>query len=301
MSKLKNPLLSLDARGTLGEAVTFTRRRKTNLIEEKPIPTYRRTLAQVYQRWLYEDYAYLWRQQSLATQRQYASNGVRHHLTGFQYWMKYQLTNLPDILAWWKMDDNVGARTIDSSRNLHHLTIIGASPQAGVIGGAFLFDGINDYLRGPTASLAIGTSDFTFTGYFHTDKAGRTWIYEKRTGVFGTCIFIEGNVLKSQISDTSPRTEIVSATVVNSGVIFAFALTYDRDGNCQIYLNGVADGAAVDITAQSNSITTPLATLYVGVNAGLGEWFEDMIDDLRCYTRLLDQAEITRHAERRYP
>lgn len=301
MSKLKNPCLSLDAHGSLSEAITFTRRRKTNIVETKPIPAYRRTLPQVYQRWLYEDYAYLWRQQSLATQRQYAASGVRFHLTGFQYWMKYQLTNLPDILGWWKMDDNTGVVTVDSSRQGHDLTVIGASPQTGIIGGAFSFDGINDRLLGPKASLAIGTSDFTFTGYLRTTQVAKSYILHKHTWPLGVSIFIELNLLRTHFSDSGVRIETFSASAVNTGLIIPFAITYDRDANCQIYLNGVADGAPVAIAAQQGSVTAPLASLFVGCHNTLIQWFLDMIDDFRCYNRLLDQNEITRHAERRYP
>ena len=76
MSKQKNPLVSLGAKGTVGKTLTFQEHHGVKIARTKPIPAYRYTLPQAYQRWLYEDYAHYWTEQNEATRRLYAAAGV---------------------------------------------------------------------------------------------------------------------------------------------------------------------------------------------------------------------------------
>ena len=146
MAKTQTPFLSLGARGTVGGFLTTQKSGKATILREKPVPTDPYSLAQFYQRYLYQDYAYLWTQQSEATRQTYATAGSRHHLTGFQYWMKYHLTNLPDILAFYHYDPTSSAILIDYSRLGTHLTTIGATWNDLPFGKGYLhYDGINDY------------------------------------------------------------------------------------------------------------------------------------------------------------
>lgn len=177
MAKVKNPLLSLGARGKLGD-ITYLRRRHTDIAEKTPVLPYFLTLPAQYQRWLYQDYAYLWRQQDEATRKAYAAGGLRFHLTGFQYWMKYHLTNLPDLAAWWTLDEKSGATAHDRSRNANHGTILGASPTGGLIDGALRFDGLNDLVQIPSSpSLIQGTKSFTILAFINVDLSQGGAIY----------------------------------------------------------------------------------------------------------------------------
>ncbi|GAJ14702.1 unnamed protein product, partial [marine sediment metagenome] len=50
MAKLKKPLLSLGARGTIADTLTFQKRQGIDLVKRKPVPSQPRTLPQMYQR-----------------------------------------------------------------------------------------------------------------------------------------------------------------------------------------------------------------------------------------------------------
>ncbi|MBA7586890.1 hypothetical protein ES708_28897 [subsurface metagenome] len=154
MAKTKSPLLSFGARGTIADSLTFQKRNQGTIARTKPIPKDPYSLAQAYQRWDYQDYAYLWTLQSEAVKQTYRTRASRYHITGFSLWMREHLRDLPDLAGRWHLDEKAGAIAYDSSKQKHNLTIIGASPAPGLINGGFSFDGINDYLIAPaTGSL----------------------------------------------------------------------------------------------------------------------------------------------------
>lgn len=300
MGKPKAPLLSLGAQGTLGDAVTFTRRRGTNIIQEKPVPTYRRTLAQVYQRWLYEDYAYLWTQQSEATKRAYAASGSREHLTGFQYWMKYNLTNLPDIAGWWKLDREAGGITTDSSRNGNDGVIIGASPVTGLIADGLSFDGINDWVNcGNDPSLNITTEDFTIECLLNPPGLqNNTWISRFAVADGYICTLTADGFVRARLTTSGVSLRFWAAagyTAADFGQFRHFA--WRKRGTVGSILK---DG--VDITTFTN-VLQPMnpAVIDFGISPnGPWGWATGLMDNLIVYTRALDDTEILRHSERRY-
>ncbi|MBA7712379.1 hypothetical protein ES703_121353 [subsurface metagenome] len=147
MPKLKNPVLSLGATGTLAESITFTRRRKTNIVEKKPVPTYRRTLPQNYQRWDYEDGIFYWHALTDAQRQEWRSKATRYHMTGFAYFMRWYLLNLPDLLGRWHLDTVSAAQTPDSSKNTNTGTVFGASLTDGYIDHCLSFDGVDDFVK----------------------------------------------------------------------------------------------------------------------------------------------------------
>lgn len=146
MTKLNSPLLSLDAHGTIGNALTFQSSTRRKFAREKPKLPYSLTLAQQYQRWQYEDYCRLWHEQTQGVKDQYRTAGVPHHLTAFQYWMKVMLGTLPDIVCGYRMDERSGVLVPDFSRNAITLTKYGPVYTEGLIAEGLYFDGINDYL-----------------------------------------------------------------------------------------------------------------------------------------------------------
>ena len=301
MSKTKTPVLSLEARGSISDSLTFAKRRGVNIVEKKPIPAYRQTLPQMYQRWLYEDYAYLWRQQSAATKQEYASAGVRHHLTGFQYWMKYQLTNLPDIAGWWKLDDNLGATCIDSSRNQNTGTIIGASPATGLIDGCLDFDGINDYVNCGDSPSLRPTTAITILAFIRPRSWGNdgTIIRKGKFAIARTGYNLDID------NSTDFRFLLYNAKLVTFPVAgysldtwIALAATWETNTPLNLYINA-------DLKVSSAPWAGPIANdnqpCIIGREGLTDDEFDGLIDHVIIYNRTLDQTEITRHSLRRYP
>lgn len=301
MSKTKTPFFGLDAHGSVGGSITAQGLPKVTLVRTKPLPTYRYTLPQAYQRWLYEDYAYLWRQQSAATQSQYRSAGVRFHLTGFQYWMKDMLTRLPDIAAWWKYDINTLPTTPDSSRNSNTGTVIGASPDTGIIDQCFSFDGLNDRIDAPTT-----TSLDTLTG--------RTLIvFYKPPPFTGSLRFIEhhsflGGGMGDQIYLSNNANTFNLDVRNNAGWILSLVTPFTPDSwNCTGY---TWDGTNVLRYHQGLPYDIPralvldshwTATDFQIAHRALANWGLTLIDNVILFNRALDGTEMLRWSLRRYP
>ncbi|MBA7627795.1 hypothetical protein ES703_35264 [subsurface metagenome] len=97
MSKLKNPLCSLDARNTIGKAVSFVKRRGQNIAEKKPVVPDAKTLAQLSWRHMYQKAVALWHALSAAEKEDWESSARPKHMTGFAWFMSQALKPNPGL------------------------------------------------------------------------------------------------------------------------------------------------------------------------------------------------------------
>lgn len=155
MGKLKQPLFSLGAHGSLGDALTYQERHQQTFVRKKPTPRQPSTLAQIYHQWDYQDYASLWHSLSAAEKQQYESDARRSRITGFNLWMRNSLNDLPNLLLRAYLDEGEGAVANDSSRGGHNGTLIAPTWVDGRLGKALSFDGIDDFVNfGQSLDLA---------------------------------------------------------------------------------------------------------------------------------------------------
>ena len=301
MTKLKNPLLSFDATGSLGNAVSYTHRRGVSVAEKRPLLPYFLTLPVQYQRWLYQDYAYLWKQQSAATKQIFASSGVRHHLTGFQYWMKHQLTYLPDIIGMWYLDERTGFWTYDKGREGLDGVIFGATPATGRIGGGYLFDGLNDRIGLGQDARLRPTDVFSIEAFIWPEEIASN----TQDGVYsamdaGKYVFKFGLQAGGTIALNLRKDQVTEATATKAGTPAQqwshIAGTFNTV-QAKCYLNGVA-GVTKAVGWECQDVAS---NVYIGLNAVSARYFEGIIDHVILRNRVLDSTEIKRHAERRYP
>lgn len=301
MGLLKSPLLSLDARGTIGDTLTLQKRGQATIIRRKPTPAYRYTLPQAYQRWLYEDYAYLWRQQSVATKQRYATAGSRHHLTGFQYWMKVMLLTMPDIVGWWRLDEKAGAIAYDSSQNNNNGTIIGVSPATGLINGGYFFDGVNDKIvcpNPPSAALITLESCIYPTAYpFVEHGIFFKGLAPPATRAYSLKLTNTGNIIFYCYTGALQNVVTITAPISLNNWYHVLA-TYDGVNHSQIFVNDTLE------LNDFGTIAGPIVDLSTVFSLGAiwtGDWFKGYQDNSLIFNRVLDRTEITRHSKRRYP
>lgn len=111
MGKLKNPLLSLGAVGNLTKAITFRRRRKTNILEKYPVPEDTKSLAQLSWRHMYQKATALWHALSAAEKEEWESLARPKHMTGFAWFISQALKPNPGLylpLQGGTMSGNIG-------------------------------------------------------------------------------------------------------------------------------------------------------------------------------------------------
>lgn len=301
MAKTKTPYFSMGARGTLAGSITAQKRGSATIVRQKPLPAYRYSLAQAYQRWLYEDYAYLWTLQTAAIRQEYATAGVRFHLTGFQYWMKAWLTKKTDISAWYRLDSTPGATIPDYSAYKQPATVIGASSAPGAIGKSLYFDGLNDYLRSPLAVTTRLGTDYSFELLVKsTDPA----TFEDIAGWQVGAPWAAARLLLYQ------RFNWYSLSYSN-GVIFRNGkqiiptstdwqhIYIEVEGNTiRAYGNGILKYSATE--AWAPLISGIQFRIGGGIRGAIYYW-DGYADNPITYTGLLDTTLIPEHSARRYP
>jgi len=93
MAKPKTPLLSLGARGSIGDTLTFQKRGRITIARRKPIPTDLKTDLQLAQRQAYREAVAAWN--ALTPEEKEAYRGVYPGLTPYQCFMKITLLTPP--------------------------------------------------------------------------------------------------------------------------------------------------------------------------------------------------------------
>ncbi|MBA7587677.1 hypothetical protein ES708_29708 [subsurface metagenome] len=95
MAKPRSPLLSLGARGSIGDTLTFQKRGRLTIARQKPIPTDPHTDLQLAQRQVYREAVAAWKALSPAEKEAYRS--VCPGLTPYQCYMKTALAYVPPV------------------------------------------------------------------------------------------------------------------------------------------------------------------------------------------------------------
>ncbi len=95
MAKPKTPLLSVGARGTIGDTLTFQKRGQLTIARKKPIPENPRSEAQLAQRQVYRDAISAWH--ALTAEEKEAWRGVCPGLSPYHCFMRSELTYVPPL------------------------------------------------------------------------------------------------------------------------------------------------------------------------------------------------------------
>jgi hypothetical protein len=206
-------------------------------------------------------------------------------------------TTDPNLIGWWKLDEEEGTDAIDWSGNYNHGTLI-SDPQwtIGRIDGALQFDGINDYVDLPIGHLVSTLNASTLTIWVNFNPiAGLTRpilvlgtdttnfaILSPRLGADGA--------LHVQLTVNQIATDLDSNTgTLTSG--WHHVAMISEPNNLQLYL----DGQPVGNMQTDNT----LSDLGVTNQNWLGkpEWpndafFSGALDDFRIYNIAMSQDEI---------
>jgi len=301
MTKTIAPLLSLKARGSFGNFITYQKRVRSIMARQKPSPVDAKSLAQIYHRWLYQDYAYLWHALSAAEQRQWESDARRKRITGFNLWMQVKLNTLPDIAGGWHLDERAGATAIDFSKNLNHGTIYGASPATGVIDYALHFDALDDYVNCGTDPTLAGFTELTVECWVYKDIGAPAATYagiagdKDHTGGASTIVF---HIRDGYFAISDGETiEDSYGGAFTPGVWTHLFFIWNPKQYLRLYHN-------LNLIKDLSSNLTKLNPIrghpfYIGHYRGTT--FPGIIDHITIYNRVLDATERQRHFERRYP
>lgn len=301
MAKLKNPVISLEAHGTIADTLTLQRRKGETIARKKPVPRQPNTLAQMYQRWDYQYSISIWHDLSNADKQAYKAAGGRLHMTGFAYWMKVQLAGLPDLVARWHLDEPTGNTAHDSSPYGDPLAITGALHVPARIDYGLYFDGIDDHLYSlikPQWNITEGTwAAFVYIHSWNTLKSINALITTR--GGYSIIIYSTGaNTGKVEATanvGAAPNTAR-SPTAVSLATQLHIGATWDLT-TLTLYIGGLP-------VATANPFPGPL-------DPGIQLWVASLwlanynlnatIDEICILSRALTQPQMKLLSERRYP
>ncbi len=196
------------------------------------------------------------------------------------------------LVAAYGFDEASGSVVGDGSGNANAGTVSGATWVApGQSGSALSFDGVNDFVSVPDASLLDATTAVTV----------EAWIYPRATGDYNVFIaktttglpvnyFL--SVLNGQLNFgfyTSAWREhtTTNAAIATNTWYHVAAVFDDAANNVRIYRNGVQLYSATE----TSSMTPNGETLRIGIGFP-DEAFNGNVDDVRVYNHALTTAEI---------
>ena len=194
----------------------------------------------------------------------------------------------------------------DSSSNSLDLTAAN-SPTLDTLGDVvseynpfWTLDGVDQYLSvANDADLNFGAdTDFSLEWVGKTSGAATTHLINKGNFAGGQKRYDltmqgDGTVDMDIDDNVTPKTASSTATI-NDGLWHQIIATMDRDGNMQIYIDGAADGSAVDISAvvDIDSAADPLA---IGIRSSnlTDNPFSGDIALVRIWNRVLSSGEVS--------
>jgi len=200
---------------------------------------------------------------------------------------EYWLTEIPDpaMLAHWRLDETEGSIAYDSAGDYDSSLNGGPiwQPAGGKVGGALLFDGINDYISTPYV-LNPATGPFSVFAWTKGGAPGRVIISQANGEIWLGADNSYGKLLTSLKDVGSSTPGVVSEFVITDGEWHRVGFVWDG-GRRHLY----ADDA--EVAADSSNLPRKLVSyysiLYIGAGKSreAGSFWSGLIDDVRIYNR----------------
>ncbi len=194
------------------------------------------------------------------------------------------------LVAYYPLDGN----TSDLSGNGNDGTNSGATyTQSGKLGGAYSFDGSNDYINVPDSSVLDLTNQITLSAWVYISNYV-SWggIVGKGDGSFGPYSMQLGSGnsnLRLSYNMQDPWTNYLdSNSIISQGQWSLVTITYDGS-NVKHYINGNLDRT----TSFSTSFSQTNADICIGCDPpGANEFFNGKVDEVAIWNRALVDGEI---------
>jgi len=214
-----------------------------------------------------------------------ASDGVNIASSVSTFTLTFSITNSKYTTA---LITSVGANNadnndfIDSSGNSHTITAYGDATQGSFSpfrqsGYSWQFDSSNDFIEGPAVDL-MGSGAFTVECWAYVRSTGSTYTdaflgqyQSNQKFIFGA----KANVVRVWMGGSEVR--VGTTNII--GEWHHIALVRDSSNSCQLYIDGVAEGAAFTNTTD---FSTALENFEIGSwDNGAGSDLDGYITDLR--------------------
>ena len=203
----------------------------------------------------------------------------------------------PNLLGWWKLDNDGFAAVVDSSGFDHHGTLRG-DPQwvDGYDSGALEFDGSGDYVnidgyKGILAADGV-QHEFTVAAWIKTTADGEMITWGTDTSTQRMTFRVHDGRIRVEHGSGNMRGE----ANVNDNEWHHIAAVVPQDAaikDLTFYLNGEVDKYRTILNPDNKFNLTGTADVNIGRRATSADrYFTGLIDDVRIYDKELTQEEI---------
>jgi len=200
----------------------------------------------------------------------------------------------PDLVGWWKLDDDGSGFLTDSSGNGRHGTLNGDPLWvAGFDGDALEFDNAGDFINIEGYKGITGTNPFTITAWIKTTTNGQmiSW------GSGGTGGRVEFRVNGGRLRCDSAGGNIQADTTVTDNQWHHVAVAVIENatlssGDVTIYLDGQDDTRTSSDTDAFNITSNYDVKMGQMYDFSSSRWYIGSIDDVRIYSKVLTPEEI---------
>lgn len=212
-------------------------------------------------------------------------------------WSDAEVTNFPDPLFFFRMDDPVGsAVAMDSSINLRDGALLGdpVFGQPGKIGNSLTFDGADDRVS-VADDAGLDTTSFTVVGWIFlnatpTNTAPRIMDKADTLDTSGWRFFHrnDANTFTLQSCNITCSGGATSA-IYPEGYIYHVAATYNATNNqAKIYVNGTL--VLTNTPSADPAVNAQPALL--GTNAALNQDFKGWMDHMQLFGSVLTANQV---------
>jgi hypothetical protein len=192
------------------------------------------------------------------------------------------------LLACYTLDGNVSDT---SGSNLNGTAKGNPVYEAGVVGQAMMFDGIDDYVDCTNnVKFDTITENITVAAWIRVDVFDKTYqaIVTKGDSSWRIARNGESNGIQWRCNGPPQTLRINGNVNVNDAQWHHVAGTYDG-AMARLYIDGIPDGSM----AATGAISKNTASVYIGGNAEqTARMWKGSIDDVRIYNRALTDAEV---------
>ena len=196
-----------------------------------------------------------------------------------------------NLVGWWRFDGNAN----DETGNGNNGIVYGATsnPTGGKIGGAYMFDGVNDVITRASIGTSI-TKAITIGMWVNKNSVtaeNGVLAFDNRIEIIVTA----NNILRFRFKNSSGSTpQLISDNTLSLGNWSYLAFTYDGSLNqTKLYINGIS------VSYTGTPISGDLTEIN-GIELRIGrEWndggfyFDGSIDEVMIFNRALSQEEVT--------
>lgn len=203
---------------------------------------------------------------------------------------------LTGLRAGWKFDELSGTQVNDVLTTYTGTTNATVN-QTGKFGRAHSYASASTQMATFGTDVGdLGTSDFSYSAWIYvpTLQSAYNGFIEMQSGLVSFYAMVdEDNYIRAIITfDDTNYINIVSNAAISAATWTHIAVTYDRNGNGTLYVNGVAQTDVEDISAHAAVDVQSNINFRIGRGGNSTWYFNGSIDDVYLWTKALSQAEI---------